>query len=87
MDKPLNCADAKRIAVALDAAGELERLFNALLNQSRNDAKYGVPPEPLGPAIMRAVAARGRDLSSAILSALDDDVQSVADIERKVSNG
>ena len=78
--------EGPRVDVALNAAGELERLFNALLNQSRDDAIYGRPPEPLGPPIMRAVAARGRDLSRTILSALDDDVESIEDIERTVSN-
>ena len=86
MDKPAY-ANRRRADIALHAAGELERLFNALLDQSRSDAICGRPPAPLGPPIMRAVATRGRNLSRAILSALDDDMQSVEDIERTVSNG
>jgi hypothetical protein len=75
----------KRIDVALHAAGELEDLFNSLLDQSGDED--GSPPAPIGPPIMRAVAARGRDLARAVLSALDDNVKSVEDIERTVSHG
>src|SRR5689334_744261 len=69
--------DGERVGLALAAAGQLEALSNALLEQMDDGPP---PPEP----ILSVVARRVRDLARAIDAALGDRVATVESVERIV---
>jgi len=70
--------DANRIELASFAAGQVDALAIAMIEQMED----GPPPRQ---AILNLVALRLRDLSHVILGALEDETEKYADL-RKVAN-
>lgn len=68
---------AKRKDVALQATWQIDKLFEALFEQSREGG-------PLHGAVTRALAIRGKALASAVMSMLDDEIACVDDAQRIV---
>ena len=74
----------ERVSLALDAAGQLEDLFMAMLDQG-DDGSHSYRAEP----VYRAFAARGLVLARATMSALDEAEETVPtlDLQGIVNHG
>ena len=73
---------AKRSDIAQIAAGQIERICLAFMVQSEPNHVTGNDPRPLPPVAVYELAARGRELAIAIMSALGDDVVPTDELQK-----
>lgn len=82
--KCTRAASVERVDLASVAAGQLETICLSLMAQSAPDDRSGRAPNPIPWIMLYEIAARGRDLSHAIMNALGDDVVYTAEIAQVV---
>lgn len=75
----------KRIDLARTAAGQIEKISLSFMAQSEPDPELGSDPRPIPAVVVYEMAARVRDLASAVMSALGDDVVPTDELQKVVS--